>query len=120
MIIKLADNTTFDFTTSFEGEEYYNGSDRRVLTIQSEKDAIGLDTLYGLLTEENTAIIELTNEEEEITNILENYVLLLEVGIKKEVIPQIDEPNLTKEYIEFKLGRRTYIEQMLHNLGIQG
>jgi hypothetical protein len=118
MTIKLADNTTFQFTSSFEDEEFYNNANRRVLTIECASGAIGLDALNGLLTEENTATITLTNDEEEITNIFEGYVLKLSMGVKQRVTSQTDGPTIVEDYIEIKLAKRTYIEQMLHNLGL--
>ena len=45
----------FEYLTSLETEEYYNGSSRRTLTVNCPSDAIGLDELNALLTEENLA-----------------------------------------------------------------
>ena len=40
----------FEYLTSLETEEYYNGSSRRTLTVNCPSDAIGLDELNALLT----------------------------------------------------------------------
>ena len=53
----------FEYLTSLETEEYYNGSSRRTLTVNCPSDAIGLDELNALLTEENLAEIVMTNTE---------------------------------------------------------
>ena len=53
----------FEYLTSLETEEYYNGSSRRTLTVNCLSDAIGLDELNALLTEDNLAEIVMTNTE---------------------------------------------------------
>jgi hypothetical protein len=118
MTVKLANNATFEFIEAFEGEEFYNNANRRVLTISCDKDAMGLDDLNNLLTETSLSSISLINEELQTTNILEGYVLKLAVGIKQKVTPQVDAPNIVEDYIEIKLAKRTYIEQQLFDLGI--
>lgn len=120
MVVKLANNSTFDFRMAFEGEEFFNGSNRRVLTLECKKtDEISIDTLYSRLSSEtNTATIKLINDEDIVTNTLGGYVLLLAVGIKQRYIENLDLPPETEDYIEIKLGKRTPIEQQLFDLGI--
>lgn len=53
----------FEYLNSLETEEYYNGSSRRTLTVNCSSDAIGLDELNVLLTEDNLAGLVMTNTE---------------------------------------------------------
>lgn len=125
--VKIAEKE-FEYLDALETEEYYNGSYRRTLTITCKPDAIGLDELNSLLTEENLKVVTLTNtdvqvegeESVQITNVHEGYVLKLSCGIKS-VLSQVETPEMPSIYedrIVFKLGKRTYIEEQLHKLGL--
>lgn len=129
----------FEYLNSLETEEYYNGSSRRTLTVNCSSDAIGLDELNVLLTEENLAEIVMTNTEgipvyrdpnddgvaeidhyEPIVNYFDGYVLKLSCGITSVMTqPETpDTPAVYEEQIVFKIGKRTYIEEQLHKLGL--
>ena len=138
----------FEYLTSLETEEYYNGSSRRTLTVNYPSDAIGLDELNALLTEENLAEIVMTNTEgisvykdvlaeneegemvptgeqefdhfDPIVNYFDGYVLKLSCGITSVITqPETpDTPAVYEEQIVFKVGKRTYIEEQLHKLGL--
>ena len=71
-------------------------------------------------TEDNCNVIELTNTDQQITNIYENYVLKLRIGIESTLVAAEtpDNPAQYEERIVLKLGKRTYIEQQLINLQI--
>lgn len=120
-------NTEFEYLNALETEEFFNGSSRRTLTITCAPDAASLDTLNALLTEEHLASISLTNDgsgEEDgaqaVTNIYDGYVLKLFCGIRNELV-QAETPDSAAVYADrlvIKLGRRTYIEEQLHRLGL--
>lgn len=130
--VKISE-TEFEYLNALETEEFYNGASRRTLTITCAPDAISLDTLNALLTEENLASITMTNTEgipsmedegmvtsEPIMNIYEGYVLKLSCGINK-VLTETETPETPAVYSDrlvFKIGRRTYIEEQLHKLGL--
>lgn len=112
--------TAFEYLDVEEREQPYNGSYRRVLTVTCAADAIGLTEVNALLTEDNLASITLTNEEQNVTNIYDGYVLKLECGIKNEQV-QAETPETAAVYADhlvFKLGKRTYIEEQLRKLGL--
>ncbi len=121
--VKFADSnkTEIVYLNALETEEFYNGSSRRTLTFEIARDAVNiedLDTLCGV--ENNVTKLELINEEKDITNIYENYVLKLKVGVEPKLI-QAETPETAAVYedrVVLKLGKRTYIEQKLHDLGI--
>ena len=129
--IKFADSkkTEIEYSSALETEEYYNGSSRRTLTFEMARDAANiqdLDTLCGVET--NVAKLELINDAVEIedgdgnkiittvTNIHEGYVLKLKVGVEPKLIDA--ETQTYEDRIILKLGKRTYIEEKLHLLGI--
>lgn len=124
--IKIA-NTEIEYLSAVETEEFYNGSSRRTLTLTCAPDAASLDALNALLTEEHLASISLTNDgsgeedgAQEVTNIYDGYVLKLFCGIRNELV-QAETPDSAAVYADrlvIKLGRRTYIEEQLHRLGL--
>ena len=124
--IKIA-NTEIEYLSAVETEEFYNGASRRTLTLTCAPDAASLDALNALLTEEHLASISLTNDgsgEEDgaqaVTNIYDGYVLKLFCGIRNELV-QAETPDSAAVYADrlvIKLGRRTYIEEQLHKLGL--
>lgn len=119
LLIKIADKE-FEYLNAIETEEYFNGASRRTLTFNCAAGAISLDELNGLLTEENLASIVLYNVDNDITNIHEGYVLKLSVGLQNYLVEAetLDAPARYEDRIIFKLGKRTYIEEQLHRLGV--
>lgn len=116
---KIAE-TEIEYREAIETEERYNGSTRRTLTITCADDAIGVDALNAMLTEGNLASITMTNTETGAVNIYDGYVLKLACGIQsKQVQAETAEaPAVYADRLVVKIGRRTYIEQKLHELGI--
>jgi len=118
--IKFVNGTEQTYLSALETEEYYNGSSRRTLTFEIARDAANLEELDALCTEENLAKLELINEEEGITNLFEGYVLKLKVGVEPVLVTAEtpEAPAAYEERVVLKLGKRTYIEQMLHDMGV--
>lgn len=124
--IKIA-NTEFEYLSAVETEEFFNGASRRTLTLTCAPDAASLDALNALLTEEHLASIALTNDgsgeegnAQAVTNIYDGYVLKLFCGIRSELV-QAETPDSAAVYSDrlvIKLGKRTYIEEQLHKLGL--
>lgn len=126
--IKIA-NTEIEYLSAVETEEFYNGASRRTLTLTCAPDAASLDALNALLTEENLASVTLVNTsagtDEEgnaltVTNVYDGYVLKLSCGIRNELV-QTETPDraaVCEDRLVFKLGKRTYIEEQLHKLGL--
>ena len=135
MNIKFLNGTSFEYLDALETEEYYNGASRRTLTFECAVGAISVDELNRVLSNEaNTKSITLTGDEVailneqgnptgEITravNIYDGYVLKLKCGIENKLI-QAETPEQVAAYADrliFKLGKRTYIEEQLKNLGL--
>ena len=115
LYIKFKDGTRVQYVSAVETEEFYNNASRRTLTFRINPVNVNLQTLSDLCTEENLSPLELINEVEGITNIYEGYVLKLAVGSRRQTNPETGE---VYEFIELKLGKRTYIEQRLHELGL--
>ena len=118
--LKFANGNELTYLTALETEEYWNGSSRRTLTFQLARDAANLETLDGLCTEQNLASLELINDEMGVTNVYEGYVLKLKVGVEP-VLVSAETPEAAAVYedrVVLKLGKRTYIEQQLHDLGV--
>ena len=118
--IKFNGGEDLPYLSALETEEYWNGSSRRTLTFQLARDAADLEELDGLCTEQNLAQLELTNDDMGVTNVYEGYVLKLKVGVEP-VLAAAETPDTPATYedrIVLKLGKRTYIEQQLHNLGV--
>lgn len=119
MNIKFLNEINFEYLNALETEEYFNGASRRTLTFECEVEAIGIDELNKLLSNEaNTQSIELSNED--ITNIYDGYVLKLKCGIENQLIyaETPEAPAVYEDRLVFKLGKRTYIEEQLKKLGL--
>lgn len=117
--IKIA-KTEIEYLDALETEQFFNGASRRTLTVTCAPDAISVDTLNALLTEDKLASVEMTNDENGAQNVYEGYVLKLECGIKA-VLVKAETPDNAAVYADrlvFKLGKRTYIEEALHKLGL--
>ena len=135
MNIKFLNGTDFGYIRAVETEEYYNGASRRTLTFEAASDAVSVDELNAVLSdEENTKSITLTGDEVavldsegnptgEVTkavNIYDGYVLKCRCGIENKLV-QPETPESAAVYVDriiFKLAKRTYIEEMLHRLGL--
>lgn len=129
MIIKFNNGTNFSYLNALETEEHYNGSSRRTLTIECAPGVINIDELNALLSvEANTASITLTGDPatqadgtvQTPQSIREGYVLKLKVGIENKLV-QAETPDTAAVYEDrliFKLGKRTYLEEQLHKLGL--
>ena len=119
MNIKFTNGTNFEYLYALETEEYYNGASRRTLTFECAVGAISIDKLNAVLSNEaNTATITLTNGE--VVNFYDGYVLKLKCGIENKLI-NAETPEQAAVYedrLVFKLGKRTYIEEQLHRLGL--
>ena len=53
MNITFLNGTNFEYITAVETEEFYNGSGRRTLTFECAADAVGIDFLNSVLSDEN-------------------------------------------------------------------
>ncbi|MBR2028066.1 MAG: hypothetical protein IKA10_03610 [Oscillospiraceae bacterium] len=121
MNIKFLNGTAFEYIDAVETEEFYNGASRRTLTFECEAEAIGVDLLNSVLSnEENTKSITLENAEENAVNIYDDYQLKLKCGIENRLVKSEtpDMPAVYTDRLVFKLGKRTYIEEQLKKLGI--
>lgn len=119
--IKFTNNKEFEYLEAFETEEFYNGSNRRTLTVHCTENAVDLSKLNAILSdEENLVNLVLINTDINAENIYSNYVLKLEIGVKnkKTANETPDIPAIYENRLIFKLGQRTYIEQQLKKLGI--
>lgn len=119
MKIKIAE-TEIEYLDALETEEFYNGSQRRTMTMICMPDAISVDALNALLTEDNLASVTMSNTETGEVNIYDGYVLKLACGIQSKLV-QEETPDTAAAYEDrliFKLGKRTYIEEQLHRLGM--
>lgn len=114
--IIFMDGSIVSYNSAVEQEEFYNGSSRRTLTFEMNKDAVSIDALNALCYEDNVKELKLLNELEGIVNLYEGYVLKLELGLKSKAIDP--EKGMYDDVLILKLGKRTYIEQMLHDMGV--
>lgn len=135
MNIKFLNGTNFEYLNCVETEEYYNGASRRTLTFEAEVGIIGVDELNSILSDENnTKSITLTGDEVAIldengnptcettraVNIYDGYVLKCRCGVENKLV-QAETPETPAVYADrlvFKLAKRTYVEEMLHRLGL--
>ena len=121
MIIKFNNGTKFEYLNALETEEYFNGSSRRTLTFECDKNAISIDEINRVLSnEDNLKDITLINEEIDTFNIYDGYVLKLKCGIENKLITSEtpDTQAVYEDRLIFKLGKRTYIEEQLRKLGL--
>ena len=135
MNIKFLNGTNFSYLNAVETEEYYNGASRRTLAFEAEVGVIGVDELNGILSDENnTKSITLTGDAVAIldengnptgetthaVNICDGYVLKCKCGIENKLVTEetSETPAVYADRLVFKLAKRTYIEEMLHRLGL--
>lgn len=107
--IKIA-NTEFEYLSAYETSENYNNEMRRTLTVTCEAGVIGLTELNALLTKDNLASIELSNDEFGITDYCDGYTIKLECGIKRVLMQaeSHDGAAVYEDRLVFKLGRINY------------
>lgn len=121
MTIIFGNNQQLPYLDAIETEEYWGGSNRRTLTFTCAADAVSVDALNAILSDSsNTQHLSLRNEELDVTNVYDDYVMKLKVGIDKE-LTQPEGPNEPAQYVDrlvFKLGKPTYIESQLAKLGL--
>lgn len=116
MNIKFKNGTSFEYLNALETEEYFNGTNRRTLTFECSPGVVKIDELNAMISDEaNTSYIELSNGN--VTNIYDGYILKLKCGIENKLIQAEtpDTPAVYEDRLIFKLGKRTYLEQMLLN-----
>ena len=125
MIINFNKGKKVDYINATETEEYFNGTSRRTLTFECNKNAISIDELNTILSDENnTKKIVLEGDVLEDgtvpTSINEGYVLKLKVGVEPVLVSSEtpETPAKFEDRILFKLGKRTYIEEQLKKLGL--
>ena len=135
MNIKFLNGTNFSYLNAVETEEYYNGASRRTITFEAEVGGVGVDELNGILSEENNtksftltgdavAILDengnSTGETTHAVNICDGYVLKCRCGIENKLVAEEtpETPAVYADRLVFKLAKRTYIEEMLHRLGL--
>lgn len=119
MNIKFTNGTNFEYFNALETEEFYNGASRRTLTFECAVSVISVDELNAILNNEtNTQAVELSSGE--VTNIYDGYVLKLKCGIENKLIQTetSEQAAVYEDRLVFKLGKRTYIEEQLHRLGL--
>ena len=135
MNIKFLNGENLEYINAVEKEEYFNGANRRTLSVECAVGVISVDELNVLLSDEaNTKSLTLTGDVVEIfdakgnptgetthaVNIYDGYVLKAKCGIENRFIAAEtpDSPALYEDRIVFKLGKRTYIEEQLKRLGL--
>lgn len=128
MTIEFGNGAGMAYENAIETEEFWGGSSRRTLTFTCAADAISMDELNGILSDEaNTAALKLHGELVQpdgtavpVTNVYEGYVLKLHVGIERRLMAQEspDAPARYEDRLVIRLGRRTYIEEQLARMGI--
>lgn len=118
--VMLKNGLTFEYIGAEMMDEYYNGIARRTMSIICPADAISVDKLNSELIENNLVSIDLVDEENETVDTYEGYVIKLECGIKYKLIVEEtpDYPAVYADRLVIKLGRRTYMEDMLNKLGM--
>lgn len=119
MQIKFNNGKILNCLNSLEQEEYYNGSNRRTLTVDFDK-SYNFDELNKLVSDtENTKSIEVIADTWQ--NVYDNYTIKLSLGVVQKLIEETtpDSPASYEERIILKLGKLTYIEAQLAALGIK-
>ena len=121
MKIIFKNEETFEYIDALETSTFYDNANRRMLQITMSKDAVSLEKINDILSDEtNLTQITLVNEEENITNYYDDYQIKMSLTVKPEVIGQDENgADIKEERIVFKLGRLTTIEKQLKALGIQ-
>ena len=119
MTITFSNGAQLEYLDALETEEYFNGASRRTLTFKIDPQ-YSVDQINTICNDEaNLTSLTLSAEMEDgniVTNIYDGYVLKLKIGHETE--PTGDEMNSTIDRIVLKLGKRTVIEQKLHELGV--
>lgn len=99
---------------AIETEEYYNGANRRTLTFHMDPAKVNLEDIRQNCVEANMKYIVLENDELEVTETYEDYVLRLD--LQEVLIPKsVDSTEFVLTVI-LKVGKRTPYEQQLKDL----
>jgi hypothetical protein len=122
MKLKFTNNTFIDYLYYMESEEHYNGSTRRIIQFNCDPSVISIDELNAILSNEENikTFTMLYPNEEDIYEVCDGYVLKLKCGIESILVaPETsDHPAVYEDQLVFKLGKRTYIEEQLHKMGL--
>lgn len=112
--------TEIEYIEAIETEEFCGGATRRTMTFTCPSSVMNMDDLNSMLTEENTASLILINTTTGVSNTYNGYVLKLSCGIKRVLTApeSATSPAIYQDRLVFKLGKRTYAEQRMHDLGI--
>lgn len=117
--VKFKNGKIYEGVDSLEQEEYYNGSNRRTLTVKLDK-SYSVDELNKLVSDtSNIESIKVTADTWE--NIYDGYTMKLRLGVEQNLVTEEtpETPSVYEEVVVLKLGRPTYIERQLAKLGIQ-
>lgn len=121
MKIIFKNEEAFEYIEAMETSTFYDNANRRMLQITMATDAVALETINAIISDEtNLTQIALVNEEENITNYYDDYQIKMSLMVKPEVVGTDENGvDIKEERIVFKLGRLTPIEKQLKALGIQ-
>lgn len=121
MYIQFQTGAKVGYLNALETEEFWGGSNRRVLTFTCDTEEVGVDQLNAILSEKgNLETLELVNEELGVSNIYEGYTIKMNVGLTRE-LQAAETPEAPAQYVDrlvFKLAKPTFIEAQLARLGI--
>lgn len=110
-----------NYIEAIETSAFYENANRRMLEFKLEKDAISLSELNEILSnEENLTRLHLVNEEENAENYYDDYQIKMELSVRTIPTGEFDESGeeIKAERVIFKLGKLTYIEKKLKELGL--
>lgn len=121
MYIQFPNSAKVNYLNALETEEFWGGSNRRVLTFTCDTEEVGVDELNAILSEKgNLETLELVNEKQGVSNIYEGYTIRMNVGLAREM-QAVETPEAPAQYVDrlvFKLAKPTFIEAQLARLGI--
>lgn len=121
--ITFANGTTWQHDEAIETGEFYDGAQRRTLSVRLI-DPLSLDEVQNTLRDpQNTASVTLACYEDETLiaeTIYERYEIKIEIAQRPVVVGVNEETGeeMKEERISFKLGRLTPIEIKLAALGL--
>ena len=108
--------------SSFEGEEFYNGYNRRVCTFILNPNEVSLDELNNICSNESnletiTVVVE-NGGDNTLTSIKEGFILKIQVGVISTLIQNetLSQPAVYEDRLIVKLGKLTYSENLLRQL----
>lgn len=120
--VRFANGKELEYKEAREEPTYYDGANRRMLTIHFAGDKVFLDSIDELASDKaNIKTLAFTNDNSSnqvVTNLYENYIYKLKVS-KEPVLrgedPETLAPVMVEEVI-LQLGRATPTELMLEKL----